>query len=212
MAKVSESYLNGSPHKMTKRGRPAKLISENELKSLKNLLESSRFLTLNQQRILSFIDQPLVQLNSQQLTQLKTALREKDKFEKRQELLKNIQSKHANQQRLNRNEIEILELSQQSQDRDIFFRLDRALQTYENLSKAIQDNKIRLEVEKTRESLRKKQQKLESQKKRNAENQLKYALGGLLLSVLKENHQSIDLLSLEPLREQLRAQLKFKSD
>lgn len=212
MAKVGESYLNGSPHKMTKRGRPAKLISENELKSLKNLLESSRFLTLNQQRILSFIDQPLVQLNSQQLTQLKTALREKDKFEKRQELLKNIQSKHANQQRLNRNEIEILELSQQSQDRDIFFRLDRALQTYQNLSKAIQDNKIRLEVEKTRDSLRKKQQKLESQKKRNAENQLKYALGGLLLSVLKENHQSIDLLSLEPLREQLRAQLKFKSD
>ena len=87
---------------MKKRGRPAKQITENDKISLKILLESSPFLTLNQERVLAFLGQPLTQLKSEQLTQLKTALREKVKYEQRQELLESIKLKQQNQQRLNR--------------------------------------------------------------------------------------------------------------
>lgn len=195
---------------MKKRGRPAKQITENDKISLKILLESSPFLTLNQERVLAFLGQPLTQLKSEQLTQLKTALREKVKYEQRQELLESIKLKQQNQQRLNRNEIEILDLAKLPLNRDLFFRLDRALQTYQNLSKAIQADKIRIEDEKHREAIRQRQDKTEAQKRRQAENQLKYALGGILLSVLKENKQHVDLNTVESIRLKLKQELHFR--
>lgn len=195
---------------MKKRGRPAKQITENDKISLKILLESSPFLTLNQERVLAFLGQPLTQLKSEQLTQLKTALREKVKYEQRQELLESIKLKQQNQQRLNRNEIEILDLAKQPLNRDLFFRLDRALQTYQNLSKAIQADKIRIEDEKHREAIRQRQDKTEAQKRRQAENQLKYALGGILLSVLKENRQHVDINTVESIRLKLKQELHFR--
>lgn len=195
---------------MKKRGRPAKQITENDKISLKILLESSPFLTLNQERVLAFLGQPLTQLKLEQLKQLKTALREKVKYEQRQELLESIKLKQQNQQRLNRNEIEILDLAKQPLNRDLFFRLDRALQTYQNLSKAIQADKIRIEDEKHREAIRQRQDKTEAQKRRQAENQLKYALGGILLSVLKENRQHVDINTVESIRLKLKQELHFR--
>ncbi len=73
------------------------------------------------------------------------------------------------------NEIEILQLLKKEQDQDTFFRLDRALESYQKLEKAVLDDRIRLENEHRRANFFKKtNQKLsEAQKKRNVENQLK---------------------------------------
>ena len=197
---------------MKKPGRPEKQITENDYMGLKILIEDLPFLTLNQKRILDLLRQPLSQLKPEQLKQIKTALREKEKYEQRQQLLESIKLKHQNQQRLNRSEIEILDLvKKQPFDRDMFFRLERALQTYQNLFKAIQADKIRLENEKRRETARQRQEKTEAQKRRQAENQLKYALGGILLSVLKENGQDVDLNSVESIRLKLKQELNFKN-
>ena len=69
----------------------------------------------------------------------------------------------------------------------------RVLATYLKLGKAIEENRIQLEQEKIRQALKQRQAKSEYQKKRNAENQLKYALGGLLLSVFKEKYYPVNL-------------------
>ena len=80
-----------------------------------------------------------------------------------------------------------MQLLEKEQDQDTFFRLDRALESYQKIEKAALDNRIRLENEHKRDILNKTNKELtEAQKKRNAENQLKYALGGIVLSIWKD--------------------------
>ena len=70
----------------------------------------------------------------------------------------------------------------EDQSEENFFRLDRALESYQKIQKAALENRIRVENEHRRDILNKTHKKLtEAQKRRNAENQLKYALGGLEL-------------------------------
>lgn len=100
------------------------------------------------------------------------------------------------------NETEILALLKQEIDQDTFFRLNRALESYQKIEKAALENRIRLENEHKREILHKNHKELtEAQKKRNAENQLKYALGGMLQSLYKDLGFSITQSQI-PLLEQ----------
>lgn len=195
---------------MTKAGRPRKEISENEYINLKIFLESSRFLNQAQQRVLDFIHLPLVRCNPEQIKAIKVALRQQQKQQQYDELLNQLKLKQQQNQRLNKQELEILAIAQGTQDRDQFFCLQRVLATYLKLGKAIEENRIQLEQEKIRQALKQRQAKSEYQTKRNAENQLKYALGGLLLSVFKEKHYPVNLDSLEFIREKLREQLKLR--
>lgn len=93
--------------------------------------------------------------NDKQLSLLKTADRDKNQFLKRQALIEQIQLKHKNQQPLYANEIEILALLQQPMDQDNFFRLDRALESYQKIEKATLEDRIRVEKEDRRELLKK---------------------------------------------------------
>ena len=172
---------------MAARGRPAKILTSNDLMTLQQFLEKLPFLKKNQQQALTLLQQANGIFNDKQLSLLKTADRDKNQFLKRQALIEQIQLKHKNQQPLYANEIEILALLQQPMDQDNFFRLDRALESYQKIEKAALDNRIRLESEHKRDILNITQKKLtEAQKKRNAENQLKYALGGIVLSIWKD--------------------------
>ena len=118
---------------------------------------------------------------------LKIVHREKVQFEQRQRLITQIQLKQSNKQPLLANEIEILQLLEKEQDQETFFRLDRALQSYQKLEKAALDDRIRLENEHRREVLRKTAKTLsEAQRKRNIENQRKYELGGAVLAAFKQ--------------------------
>ncbi|MBJ8454214.1 hypothetical protein I6M83_21115, partial [Acinetobacter bereziniae] len=108
-------------------------------------------------------------------------------------------------QRLQANEIEILQLLEKDQDQDTFFRLDRALESYQKIEKAAFDNRIRLENEHKREILQKSHKELtEAQKKRNAENQLKYALGGIILSIWKQAEWNLDPDHLEKVEKRIK--------
>ena len=128
--------------------------------------------------------------------------RDKNLFLKRQTLIEQIKLKDKNQQPLLANETEILALLKQEIDQDTFFRLDRALESYQKIEKAALENRIRLENEHKREILQKNHKELtEAQKKRNAENQLKYALGGMLQSLYKDLGFSITQSQI-PLLEQ----------
>ena len=70
-------------------------------------------------------------------------------------MITQIQIKQRNQQQLLANEIEILQLLEQEQDQDTFFRLDRALESYQKIEKAALENRIRLENEHKRDILNK---------------------------------------------------------
>lgn len=189
---------------MKKIGRPAKLISKVNILELKLLMQNAHYLTAKQNRIFAILDLPLEQFTDRQLAELKAVLREQEKFQQRQKLLQDIQLKQKNLQRLNVTELEILDLASRPQDRDTFFRLDRALESYQKIGKAIEANKIRVEVEKNRAALLKRQEKAQHQKQRTAENRLKYTLGGLLLSILKEKGQIVDLNAIDDVKKQLR--------
>lgn len=181
---------------MAARGRPAKILTSNDLMTLQQFLEKLPFLKKNQQQALTLLQQANGIFNDKQLSLLKTADRDKNQFLKRQTLIEQIKLKDKNQQPLLANETEILALLKQEIDQDTFFRLDRALESYQKIEKAALDNRIRLENEHKREILQKSHKELtEAQKKRNAENQLKYALGGAVLSAfdaLKRSTENID--------------------
>lgn len=163
---------------MAARGRPAKILTSNDLMTLQQFLEKLPFLKKNQQQALTLLQQANGIFNDKQLSLLKTADRDKNQFLKRQALIEQIQLKHKNQQPLYANEIEILALLQQPMDQDNFFRLDRALESYQKIEKATLEDRIRVEKEDRRELLKKTSKELtEAQKRRNAENKLKYELG-----------------------------------
>ena len=187
---------------MAARGRPAKILTSNDLITLQQFLEKLPFLKKNQQQALTLLQQANGIFNDKQLSLLKTADRDKNQFLKRQTLIEQIKLKDKNQQPLLANETEILALLKQEIDQDTFFRLDRALESYQKIEKAALENRIRLENEHKREILHKNHKELtEAQKKRNAENQLKYALGGMLQSLYKDLGFSITQSQI-PLLEQ----------
>lgn len=187
---------------MAARGRPAKILTSNDLMTLQQFLEKLPFLKKNQQQALTLLQQANGIFNDKQLSLLKTADRDKNQFLKRQTLIEQIKLKDKNQQPLLANETEILALLKQEIDQDTFFRLDRALESYQKIEKAALENRIRLENEHKREILHKNHKELtEAQKKRNAENQLKYALGGMLQSLYKHLGFSITQSQI-PLLEQ----------
>ena len=182
---------------MATRGRPAKILTTTDLVELEKFLADLPYLKKNQNLAISLLhSKEFSELDEKDLSLLKIVHREKIQFQQRQALITQIQIKQRNQQQLLANEIEILQLLEQEQDQDTFFRLDRALESYQKIEKAALDNRIRLENEHKREILQKSHKELtEAQKKRNAENQLKYALGGAVLSAfdaLKRSTENID--------------------
>ena len=189
---------------MAARGRPAKILTSNDLLALQQFLEKLPFLKKNQQQALTLLQQSTGIFNDKQCSLLKTIDRDKHQFLKRQALIEQITLKEKNQQSLLANEIEILALLHQEMDRDHFFRLDRALESYQKIEKAALENRIRLENEQRREVLNKSHKQLtEAQKKRNAENQLKYALGGMIQSLYKDQNINITLANLPELEQAL---------
>ena len=173
---------------MAARGRPAKVLSSKDLLELEQFLRNLDFLKKSQKQAAHIlISKQDYEWDEKDLSLLKIVHREKIQFEQRQALISKIQIKQRNKQPLLANEIEILQLLEKEQDQDTFFRLDRALESYQKIEKAALDNRIRLENEHKRDILNKTNKELtEAQKKRNAENQLKYALGGIVLSIWKD--------------------------
>lgn len=195
---------------MSARGRPAKIFTPNDLLTLQQFLEKLPFLKKNQQQALTLLQQPQDIFNDKQLSLLKIVDREKNQFLQRHALIEQIQLKEKNQQPLLANEIEILKLLNQEMDQDNFFRLDRALESYQKIEKAALDNRIRLENEHKREILKKSHKELtEAQRKRNVENQLKYALGGIILSIWKKYGLDIDQEELEKIENKITSSLIF---
>ena len=191
---------------MATRGRPTKILTPNDLQALQQFLQQLPFLKKNQQQALTLLQHAQQQFTPQQLTLLKTVDREKNQFQTRQALIQQIQLKHKNQQPLTITEKEILGLLNLDMDQDNFFRLDRALESYQKIEKAALDNRIRLESEHKRDILNKTQKKLtEAQKKRNAENQLKYALGGIVLSIWKDFKIEIDPNNLKTVESRIKS-------
>ncbi|WP_368970999.1 hypothetical protein, partial [Bacillus cereus] len=79
--------------------------------------------------------------------------------------------------------VEILALEKNKQEREDFFRLDRALESYMKIQKAVLNDRIRLENERRRDVLKKSGKSTsEAQKRRNEENRRKYELGGAVLA------------------------------
>lgn len=189
---------------MAARGRPAKILTSNDLTTLQQFLEKLPFLKKKQQQALTLLQHSNGRFNDQQLSLFKIVDREKNQFLTRQALIKQIKLKDKNQQPLLANEIEILTLLNQTMDQDNFFRLDRALESYQKIEKAALDNRIRLENEHKREILQKSHKELtEAQKKRNAENQLKYAIGGVVQSLYKDLNLQIQHSDIPLLRDAL---------
>lgn len=177
---------------MAKRGRPQKVLSPQDLFELEKFLMDLNCLKKNQKQANQILQsKQYYELDEKDLSLLKVVHREKIQFEQRKILLNQIEIKKKNQQQLLANEIEILKLNElykyEDQSEENFFRLDRALESYQKIQKAALENRIRLENEHRREILNKTHKKLtEAQKRRNAENQLKYALGGLVLSLWRK--------------------------
>ena len=196
-------------HLMATRGRPAKILTTTDLVELEKFLADLPYLKKNQNLAISLLhSKEFSELDEKDLSLLKIVHREKIQFQQRQALITQIQIKQRNQQQLLANEIEILQLLEQEQDQDTFFRLDRALESYQKIEKAALENRIRLENEHKRDILNKTNKKqTEAQKKRNAENQLKYALGGIVLSIWKSYQVEIDPNNLKKVENRIKSSL-----
>ena len=196
-------------HLMATRGRPAKILTTTDLVELEKFLADLPYLKKNQKLATALLhSKEFSELDEKDLSLLKIVHREKIQFQQRQALITQIQIKQRNQQQLLANEIEILQLLEQEQDQDTFFRLDRALESYQKIEKAALENRIRLENEHKRDILNKTNKKqTEAQKKRNAENQIKYALGGIVLSIWKSYQVEIDPNNLKTVENRIKSSL-----
>jgi hypothetical protein len=181
---------------MVKRGRPAKVLSNEDLIQLQQFLEKLPFLTEIQSHVLRSL-LSTEKFDEEIFKKFKTVDRYRVLYQQRQILLEQIKLKAHNQQKLMDNEVEILSLAQQDQDRDTWFRLERALESYQKIHKAVLNDRIRLENEQKREVLNKSRKTLsEAQIKRNEENRRKYELGGAVLAAFKK--LNIDIHSETP--------------
>jgi hypothetical protein len=197
---------------MTTRGRPAKVLTLDDIHVLEKFLEQLPYQKKNQQTVLKLIKESKGVFDDKQLSLLKIVDREKNQFQQRQTLIEQIKIKHKNQQKLLANEIEILGLIDQEQDRDTFFRLDRVLDSYQKIEKAALEDRIRLENEQRRELLQKSCKQLtEAQKKRNTENQLKYTLGGAVLAAWKKLGASTEDIDPKKIENQIVNRFKLVS-
>lgn len=197
---------------MAARGRPAKVLSSKDLLELEKFLIDLDFLKKNQQKAIQLLQKEYEALDEKDLNLLKIVHREKNQYQQRQTLLDQIKTKQKNQQKLLANEIEILQLLEKEQNQDNFFRLDRALTSYQKIEKAALEDRIRLENEHKRDILKKTHKKLtEAQKKRNAENQLKYALGGLVLSLWRKRDWPLDPDDLKSVESMIILNVSFGS-
>lgn len=197
---------------MAARGRPAKVLSSKDLLELEKFLIDLDFLKKNQQKAIQLLQKEYEALDEKDLNLLKIVHREKNQYQQRQTLLDQIKTKQKNQQKLLANEIEILQLLEKEQNQDNFFRLDRALTSYQKIEKAALEDRIRLENEHKRDILNKTHKKLtEAQKKRNAENQLKYALGGLVLSLWRKRDWPLDPDDLKSVESMIIRNVSFGS-
>lgn len=197
---------------MAARGRPAKVLSSKDLLELEKFLIDLDFLKKNQQKAIQLLQKEYEALDEKDLNLLKIVHREKNQYQQRQTLLDQIKTKQKNQQKLLANEIEILQLLEKELDQDNFFRLDRALTSYQKIEKAALEDRIRLENEHKRDILNKTHKKLtEAQKKRNAENQLKYALGGLVLSLWRKRDWPLDPDDLKSVESMIIRNVSFGS-
>ena len=115
---------------MATRGRPAKILTTTDLVELEKFLADLPYLKKNQNLAISLLhSKEFSELDEKDLSLLKIVHREKIQFQQRQAMISQIQIKQRNQQQLLANEIEILQLLEQEQDQDTFFRLDRALES-----------------------------------------------------------------------------------
>src|SRR5690606_32476655 len=189
----NRSLFMPTENAMAARGRPAKVLSSKDLLELEKFLIDLDFLKKNQQKAIQLLQKEYEALDEKDLNLLKIVHREKKQYQQRQKIIDQIKTKQKNQQKLLANDIEILQLLEKEQNQDNFFRLDRALTSYQKIEKAALEDRIRLENEHKRDILNKTHKKLtEAQKKRNAENQLKYALGGLVLSLWRKRDWPLD--------------------
>ena len=172
---------------MPKRGRPAKVFSATDFENLRTFLQQLPFLKKAQEKALNLLQNSSENFDDQQFKILKFADREKILYQQKQTLLEQIKIKQKNQQKLLQNEAEILALSALDLDQETFFRLDRALESYQKIQKAVLDDRIRLENERRREILQKTGKTItEAQKRRNEENRRKYEIGGAVLAAFKK--------------------------
>ena len=85
---------------MAARGRPAKILTSNDLTTLQQFLEKLPFLKKKQQQALTLLQHSNGRFNDQQLSLFKTVDREKNQFLTRQALIEQIKLKDKNQQPL----------------------------------------------------------------------------------------------------------------
>jgi len=203
---------------MATRGRPQKVLSSQDLFELEQFLIELHCLKKNQKQASHILQsKQYYELDEKDLSLLKVVHREKIQFEQRKALLNQIKIKKKNLLPLLANEIEILKLRElyKYEDPSVenFFRLDRALESYQKIQKAALENRIRLENEHRRDILNKTHKKMtEAQKKRNAENQLKYALGGLILSLWRKANWPLDPSNLESIENMIVINVNFGSE
>lgn len=173
---------------MAKRGRPAKVLSNDDLLQLLKFVESLPYPTNLQFRVLiALTNGDCDKFDEEMWKRIKAVDRYRVLYQQRQSLLEQIQLKQHNQQKLADNELEILTLVSQQQDRDTYFRLDRALESYQKIYKAVFNDRIRLENEHRRNVLNKSRKTLtEAQIKRNEENRRKYELGAAVLAAFEK--------------------------
>lgn len=197
---------------MTTRGRPSKIFSTADFDNLRTFLQQLPYLKKNQEKALHLLQNQTDHFDDQQLKILKIADREKTLYQQKQTLLEQIKIKEKNQQKLLANEVEILTLATQDQDRDTYFRLDRALESYQKIQKAVLDDRIRLENERRREILQKTGKTItEAQKKRNEENRRKYEIGGAVLAAFKKLDINIEVDTPEQIHNRIVNSYQFVS-
>lgn len=172
---------------MALRGRPAKILSQSDLEELLAFLQKLPFLKKNEQCALQLLQLGNGNFDAQQLNILKSVDRQRIQYQQRYVLLEQLKLKASNQQKLLENEAEILALSAQDLDQDTFFRLDRALESYQKIQKAVLNDRIRLENERRRDVLNKSGKSIsDAQKRRNEENRRKYEMGGAVMAAFKK--------------------------
>lgn len=194
---------------MAKRGRPKKVFSLDDLRNLYQFLEVHPYLTCLQAKVLDDLKQE--NFNDEIYKRIKIVERYRVLYLERQTLLEQIKVKEKNQQKLLDNEIEILQLASSEMDIDIFFKLERALESYQKIHKAVLNDRIRLEKERRRDVLNKSRKTLtEAQIKRNEENRRKYEVGAAVLAAFKELNIEISKYTSEQIKRKIKADINFK--
>lgn len=171
-----------------KRGRPAKVFTNDEFKQILGVIQNISFKTKAQQQLhemnMSSVSEhhrilDISDLNSEALELLKVVSRQKDVYLKNIEMYKIIQHKSITTIALTQLEKEILVYD--LNDRDGFFNCQNALNTYNKLQKIAKNEIKRVESESRQQALKQTlDAQTEGQKIRKERDRHKYFLGGLV--------------------------------